>query len=156
MGAGREKMVTTKSGWDRISGDLTIWAGKSMAPVVSHRGGAWNCSPPQLHCSARSGQSAVANASPGRHNGETQRETQQENDVKSENGEWIATTKIRWDRTCDLWGFWRFKDLGNLMAHGCGKGKIATTESRWDRTCGDLTIWLGKSNGTWEGKNSDH
>ena len=50
-----------------------------MAPVVSHRGGAWNCSPPQLHCSERAG--AVANASPGRHNGEAQRETQQENDV---------------------------------------------------------------------------
>ena len=33
---------------------------------------------------------------------------------------------------------WRF-DLGNLMAHGCGKGKIATTKSRWDRTCGALS-----------------
>ena len=53
-----------------------------MAHVVSHQGGAWNCSPPKLHCSERAGRSAVANASPGRHNGEAQRETQQENDVK--------------------------------------------------------------------------
>ena len=52
-----------------------------MAPVVSHRGGAWNCSPPKLHCSERAGRSAVENASPGRHNAEAQRETQQENDV---------------------------------------------------------------------------
>ena len=58
-----------------------------MAPVVSHRGGAWNCSPPQLHCSERSGRSAVANAAPRRHNGEVQRETQQENDVKLEKAE---------------------------------------------------------------------
>ena len=58
-----------------------------MAPVVSLRGGAWNCLPPQLHCSERSGRSALANAAPGRHNGETQRETQQESDVKREKAE---------------------------------------------------------------------
>ena len=130
-GCGKGKIATIKSRWDRTCGDLTIWAGKSMAPVVSHRGGAWNCSPPQLHCSGRW---AVANAAPGRHNGETQRETQQENDVK-----WGKAEKrpLKEDEIgfVEIWWF----DLGNLMAHGCGKGKIATTKSRWDRTCGALS-----------------
>ena len=46
-----------------------------------------------------------------------------------------------------LVGVWRF-DLGNLMAHGCGKGKIAATKSRWDKISGDSTIWSGTCNGT--------
>ena len=133
-----KKIATTKSRWDRNLWRLDdlIWEMQwhpLCFSVVSLRGGAWNCSPPQLYCSERSGRSAVANASPGRHNGEAQRETQQENDLKWEklNSDHFKADEI------GLVGVWRF-DLGNLMAHGCGKGKIATTKSRWDWTCGDL------------------
>ena len=130
-GCGKGKIATIKSRWDRTCGDLTIWPGKSMAPVVSHRGGAWNCSPPQLHCSERSGRWAVANAGPGRHNGETHRETQQENYVKREKAE---KRPLKEDEIGLVW-IWPGKSSGAW----CGKGKITTTKSRLDRTCGDLT-----------------
>ena len=144
-GCGEGKIATTKSGWDRISGDLTIWSGKFngtrcvspgrrlelLAPTASLLRTVWAVS----SCKRRPG------------------ETQRRDTTGDTAGKWCKMRK-RWMNSdhykadeIGLVGVWRF-DLGNLMAHGCGKGKIATTKSRWDRISGDLTIWSGKFNGT--------
>ena len=153
MGVAREKIATTKSGWDRICGDWTIWSGKCNGTRCVSPGRRLELLTPTASLLRTVWTVSSCKRLPG--------ETQRRGTTGDTTGKWckmrkswIATTKSRWDRNCG--GFWRFKDLGNLMAHGCGKWKIATTKSRWDRTCGALTIWLGKSNGTWEGKNSEH